>query len=221
MKLIERQQIAPKKQNLQPHEKDTFLYSYGEYLEQRKQIPYKISYNRILDYHFKAKKYTGKPLNNFFLLLEHRLDTTLYRIQFAQSILQARQQIHHNKIFINGNLITSPGYLMKPGDILKIDQPNKIQQSQNEDVFLVNFKRLGTRIPFQGLNQSKSKSKANQKRKISNQVKKQRPTYVFRPLNYEINFVTGTAIFLYPPQKLYYSQRLYPDFIRRSYKHTL
>jgi ribosomal protein S4 len=181
------------------------MFSYGSYLQQRKAIPYNISYNSILNY--LKKNIIGKPSNNFLLLLENRLDTTLCRIRFAQSIPQARQLIYHKRIQINGRAAL-PGYQLKPGDILSI--------KKSLSFFLPLFI-----TPFRQLKVSKFKkmklSQKNKKRKIS----KKRPTFLFRPLSYEINFVTGTAIFLYPPQKLYYSQRLYPDFIRRSYKQTL
>ena len=145
--------------------------------------------------------------------MENRLDTTLCRIRFAQSIPHARQLIYHKRIQINGRAAL-PGYQLKPGDILSI--------KKSLSFFLPLLSAL-QKTPFRQLKVSKIKliklalNQKNKKRKIS----KKRPTFLFRPLNYEINFVTGTAIFLYPPQKLYYSQRLYPDFIRRSYKQTL
>lgn len=213
MKLLQKQQTEKQKMKYNTPKKG--MFSYGSYLQQRKAIPYNISYNSILNY--LKKNIIGKPSNNFLLLLENRLDTTLCRIRFAQSIPQARQLIYHKRIQINGRAAL-PGYQLKPGDILSI--------KKSLSFFLPLLSKsaiIGT--PFRQLKVSKIKlkkmkpffSQKNKKRKIS----KKRPTFLFRPLNYEINFVTGTAIFLYPPQKLYYSQRLYPDFIRRSYKQTL
>ena len=203
MKLLHKQQTE--KQKIKYNTPKKGMFSYGSYLQQRKAIPYNISYNSILNY--LKKNIIGKPSNNFLLLLENRLDTTLCRIRFAQSIPQARQLIYHKRIQINGRAAL-PGYQLKPGDILSI--------KKSLSFFLPLFI-----TPFRQLKVSKFKkmklSQKNKKRKIS----KKRPTFLFRPLSYEINFVTGTAIFLYPPQKLYYSQRLYPDFIRRSYKQTL
>jgi small subunit ribosomal protein S4 len=201
MKLLQKQQTEKQKMKYNTPKKG--MFSYGSYLQQRKAIPYNISYNSILNY--LKKNIIGKPSNNFLLLLENRLDTTLCRIRFAQSIPQARQLIYHKRIQINGRAAL-PGYQLKPGDILSI--------KKSLSFFLPLLSAL-QKTPFRlFLNRHSQK---NKKRKIS----KKRPTFLFRPLNYEINFVTGTAIFLYPPQKLYYSQRLYPDFIRRSYKQTL
>ena len=211
MKLLHKQQTEKQKMRSKYNTPNNGMFSYGSYLQQRKAIPYNISYNSILNY--LKKNIIGKPSNNFLLLLENRLDTTLCRIRFAQSIPQARQLIYHKRIQINGRAAL-PGYQLKPGDILSI--------KKSLSFFLPLLSKsaiIGT--PFRlFLKKKKMKpffSQKNKKRKIS----KKRPTFLFRPLNYEINFVTGTAIFLYPPQKLYYSQRLYPDFIRRSYKQTL
>lgn len=38
--------------------------------------------------------------------------------------------------------------------------------------------------------------------------------------HFEVNFMTATAIFLYPPQKLYFSNYLNFDLIRRGLKRT-
>ena len=179
-------------------------------MQQRKASPYKISYNGIISYSLQAKKLLGKPSNNLLLLLENRLDTTLCRIRFAQSILQARQLIHHKKIHINGKPTQLPGYQLKPGDIIQLKQTSELQSSRFSQ----------KKLPFKlekKFKKNTRKIKKNQKRKIS----KKRPSFLFRPLHFEINFVTGTAIYLYPPQKIYYSQRVYPDLIRRSFKRTL
>lgn len=221
MKLLHKQQTEKKKMKYNTPKKG--MFSYGSYLQQRKAIPYNISYNSILNY--LKKNIIGKPSNNFLLLLENRLDTTLCRIRFAQSIPQARQLIYHKRIQINGRAAL-PGYQLKPGDILSIKKSLSffLLEEKKERQFKVS--KLIQQKMNSGMERSKkmplSKMRAfkyqKKKRKIS---KKKKRTFLFRPLNYEINFVTGTAIFLYPPQKLYYSQRLYPDLIRRSYKQTL
>lgn len=217
MKLLHKQQTEKKKMK-------SGMFSYGSYLQQRKAIPYNISYNSILNY--LKKNIIGKPSNNFLLLLENRLDTTLCRIRFAQSIPQARQLIYHKRIQINGRAAL-PGYQLKPGDILSIKKSLSFFLPSKSAIIGTPFRqfkvsklrqqKINSGHPSHELSSLGWKRMKNKKRKIS----KKRPTFLFRPLNYEINFVTGTAIFLYPPQKLYYSQRLYPDFIRRSYKQTL
>jgi ribosomal protein S4 len=45
----------------------------------------------------KANAHKGKTIANFFAALETRLDTTLYRVQFAPTLQAARQLITHQK----------------------------------------------------------------------------------------------------------------------------
>lgn len=204
MKLLQEVRSKIKKKKLGSTIDKKGLYSYASYLQQRKANPYKISYKQNINYNFQAKKLQGKFSNNLLLLFENRLDTTLYRMKFAQSLPQARQLIHHQKVYINGISVIFPSYQLKPGDILHIQQTD-----------IVNLIDL----PFKSTKKAKS-IKKNQKYKKRKKPKK-KPAFLFRPLQYEVNFVTGTAIFLYPPQKLYYAGRLYPDLIRRSFKQTL
>lgn len=211
MKLLQERKQEIKKKKLSSTMDKKGMYSYASYLQQRKANPYKISYKKNLNYNFQAKKLQGKSSNNLLLLFENRLDTTLYRMRFAQSLPQARQLIHHQKVYINGNSVIFPSYQLKPGDILDIKQTH-IAEIKSEISSLMD-------LPFKSTKKAKNSNRNRkfQKRKIP----KKKPAFLFRPLQYEINFVTGSAIFLYPPQKLYYSQRLYPDLIRRSFKQTL
>jgi ribosomal protein S4 len=67
----------------------------------------------------------GKTISNFFAALETRLDTTLYRVQFAPTFQAARQLITHHKICVNNVIITKPGYILQPGDVISI-APNDV-----------------------------------------------------------------------------------------------
>lgn len=218
MKLLNKHQIGKSKQKSDSPSAKKGMFSYGSYLQQRKANPYKISYKNLVNYSLQAKKLLGKPSNNFLLLLENRLDTALCRIRFAQSLLQARQLIYHRKIYINGNPALFPGYELKPGDVIQLKQSKEqLLSSSRGTEFSLHLLEGSPFKPEKKLKKNTRKIKKTQKRKIS----KKRPSFLFRPLHFEINFVTGTAIYLYPPQKLYYSQRVYPDLIRRSFKRTL
>jgi small subunit ribosomal protein S4 len=78
-------------------------------------------YGQLKLQHFKhllqqSQKYRGKLAHIFFSLLEKRLDSCLVQLKFAPTFLAARQLINHKKVCINGNIITAPGVLLKPGD---------------------------------------------------------------------------------------------------------
>ncbi len=49
-------------------------------------------------------------------LLERRLQTVVYKMGLSNSVNQSRQFILHKKVTVNGNVITSPSYLVNVGD---------------------------------------------------------------------------------------------------------
>lgn len=50
------------------------------------------------------------------MMLETRLDNSIYRMGFASSIRQARQMVVHGHIRVNGNKVDIPSYAVKVGD---------------------------------------------------------------------------------------------------------
>lgn len=54
--------------------------------------------------------------------LERRLDVSLYRCGFFQSVYAARQWILHDRVFVNGKCATRPSHELRPGDVITIDQ---------------------------------------------------------------------------------------------------
>jgi ribosomal protein S4 len=48
------------------------------------------------------------------------LDVILYRARFATSYLQLHQWIAHGKVCVNGQVVTTKGRLLSPGDVVSI-----------------------------------------------------------------------------------------------------
>nr|YP_009118112.1 ribosomal protein S4 [Malawimonas californiana]AJF22865.1 ribosomal protein S4 [Malawimonas californiana] len=53
-------------------------------------------------------------------LLEKRIDTIIYRLNFASSFMEARQLINHGHVLINGRSITKTSYITNIGDKIEI-----------------------------------------------------------------------------------------------------
>lgn len=84
----------------------------------------------------KANAHKGKTISNFFAALETRLDTTLYRVQFVPTLQAARQLISHEKVCVNNVVLTKPGYILQPGDVISI-APDAIEHvGQNIQKFV-------------------------------------------------------------------------------------
>nr|ADU04604.1 ribosomal protein S4 [Mesostigma viride] len=67
----------------------------------------------------------NKPkITSFFLNLERRLDRVVCQARFASSPNMARQWVLHEKIFVNNQLVTYPGTILKNGDIISLRRPD-------------------------------------------------------------------------------------------------
>ena len=62
---------------------------------------------------------------SFSYFLESRLDVILYRANLFKSIFAARQYINHKKVYVNGSVVTKPGYLVFINDIITVSNSKK------------------------------------------------------------------------------------------------
>lgn len=92
---------------------------YGMHLHAKQRI--KAHYGRINERQFRnlftlAQKMKGNTGENFIGLLESRLDTIVYRMNFAASIFAARQLVTHGHILLNGKKVNIPSMRLKEGE---------------------------------------------------------------------------------------------------------
>lgn len=69
-----------------------------------------------------AAKMKGITGDNFFKLLESRLDNLVYRLGLAKTRRAARQVVNHGHIIVNGTKVNIPSYRVKPGDVIKVKE---------------------------------------------------------------------------------------------------
>ncbi len=60
----------------------------------------------------KAEAQKGVTGENMLIMIERRLDNTVFRIGFASSRKQARQLVRHNHILVNGHKVNIPSFLV-------------------------------------------------------------------------------------------------------------
>jgi len=65
-----------------------------------------------------SERQTGVTGENLLMLLERRLDNTVFRLGFADSRPQARQLVLHGHIMLNGHRTNVPSTLVKEGDTI-------------------------------------------------------------------------------------------------------
>lgn len=85
-----------------------------------------LSLKNLKNYTEKAHYKIGNTNNNLVGLLESRLEVLVYRLHFANSIVQARQQIKSGFYLINKNIIRNCNYIVSSGDIVEVLESYKL-----------------------------------------------------------------------------------------------
>lgn len=116
---------AYEKRSEQPpgmHPKGRRTSNYGTALSEKQKIKYyyglgERQLRRYFDDAVRKKGNTGETL---LLMCERRLDNIVRRIGLSKTRPQARQGIVHGHFKVNGVKVSSPSYMLRPGDVLEI-----------------------------------------------------------------------------------------------------
>lgn len=73
----------------------------------------------------KAHRKGGVTGENLLILLESRLDNTVYRLGIAPTRRSARQLVLHKHITVNGEVVNIPSYSLKIGDVIAVREKSK------------------------------------------------------------------------------------------------
>ncbi len=95
---------------------------YGLQLREKQKVRrfYGLQEKQFRSYYDKASRMKGKTGELMLVLLEKRLDNVVYRLGLGASRAQARQNVNHGLICVNGKLVTIPSYQVKVGDVITI-----------------------------------------------------------------------------------------------------
>lgn len=85
-------------------------------------------------YFQRADSQKGVTGENLLILLERRLDNTVFRIGFASSRGQARQLVRHKHILINGKKVDIPSFLISDGDVVSLKEKSRANGGINENL---------------------------------------------------------------------------------------
>jgi small subunit ribosomal protein S4 len=100
---------------------------YGIHLieKQKLRYTYLLMEKQFRNYFSKADKMEGMTGVNLLQLLERRLDTVVYRMGFARTIMQARQFVNHGHFRVNGKKVNIPSFLVKPGEVIDVKEKSR------------------------------------------------------------------------------------------------
>lgn len=100
---------------------------YGLQLREKQRIKrmYGLLEKQFKTYFKEADRQKGVTGTNFLVLLERRLDNTVYRLGFSNSRDQARQLVRHKHFLVNSKRVDIPSYLLRPGDTISVVEDSK------------------------------------------------------------------------------------------------
>jgi len=104
---------------------------YGQQLREKQKVKriYGILEKQFRRYYAEASRRKGNTGENLLMLLENRLDSTVYRLGFAGTRSEARQLVSHGHIQINGRRVDIASYQMRVGEVLSVrEKSRKIQR---------------------------------------------------------------------------------------------
>lgn len=113
---------------LQLREKQKAKYTYGVLEKQ---------FRKTFEEAARRKGVTGE---NLIKLLEARLDNTVYRMGIAPSRPAARQLVSHKHITVNGEVVNTPSFEVKPGDVISLKEGTKEKTSITSTIGVKNPK---------------------------------------------------------------------------------
>jgi small subunit ribosomal protein S4 len=85
-------------------------------------------------YFKKADGQKGVTGENLLVILERRLDNTVFRIGFASSRNQARQIVLHNHILVNGKKVNIPSFQVSVDDVVSLKEKSRAIAAINENL---------------------------------------------------------------------------------------
>ncbi len=100
---------------------------YGNQLREKQKVKriYGVLERQFRNYFKKAERKKGITGENLLILLERRLDNTVYRLGLANSRNEARQLVRHSHFLVNGKKVNIPSYPIKPGDVIQLRDKSK------------------------------------------------------------------------------------------------
>ncbi len=123
--------------------KNTSEYGVQLLEKQRLRAYYGVLEKQFAKYVGKALRAGGNPGPIFLANLETRLDNIVYRMNFANSIRQARQVVNHGHILVNGKKVDRPSYAVKPGDVISLRE-----KSSDLKIFKENLENPSFELPY-------------------------------------------------------------------------
>ena len=115
---MERRAYAPGEAGRKRVKENEYLLQLRE--KQKTKRIYGVLEKQFRAYYDIASRKQGVTGENLLRILESRLDNVVYRLGFAKSRAEARQQVRHGHIHVNGRRVDIPSFRVRPGDLISV-----------------------------------------------------------------------------------------------------
>ena len=107
------------------------ISDYGIQLREKQKVKrmYGLTEKQFRLFFQRAHRQKGITGTNLLVLLERRLDNSVYRMGFVNSRIQGRHFVRHNHFTVNGKKVNIPSYLIKPDDVVEVREKSRKIQS--------------------------------------------------------------------------------------------
>jgi len=107
------------------------ISDYGVQLREKQKIKriYGLTEKQFRLFFHRADQKKGVTGTNLLVMLECRMDNTIFRLGFANSRNQARHFVRHGHFTVNGHRVDIPSYLVKVGDVIEVREKSRKIQS--------------------------------------------------------------------------------------------
>lgn len=112
------------------------LSDYGVQLREKQKVKrtYGLQEKQFRLYFKKADRMKGVTGENLLMLLERRLDSTIYRLGFAASRAQARTLVRHGHFLVNDQKVNVPSFLVRTDDVIMLREKSREVACINESL---------------------------------------------------------------------------------------
>ncbi len=119
-----------------PTRRRTKLSGYAAQLREKQKVKrvYGLTEKPFRNYFKKAQKMGGITGENLLILLERRLDNTLYRMGIASSRSQARNFIHSGHVFVNSSKVNIASYQVELNQKVSVKESNKMAELTDANI---------------------------------------------------------------------------------------
>ena len=124
------------------------ITEYGKQLLEKQKLKemYGMRETQFKRFFVQAVKTEGAPGDNLLSMLERRLDNVVYRLKLATTRSQARQNVVHGHILVNGKKVYSPSYQTCINDEISL-AANVLAKTKFLDEVVDKRLNMGVKVP--------------------------------------------------------------------------